>query len=106
MTETFRITETNPYLSREEEWPGLTLEEAAHRMDDLTGVGADVILSDFDEDCVFCGGRGERGTWVNELQREMVGSCHDCHRTGKRRDPWEYVDPETGREVVMRREVE
>lgn len=76
----YRITDVHPYLSREDEYAGLTLEEAASRMDDLTGVGADVILADFDEDC-------------------MSG-------TGKRGEPWKWVDDESGREVTMRREVE
>lgn len=108
MIETFRITSTNPYLDREEEWPGLSLEEAASRMDDLTGVGADVILADFEEDCVACGGKGR--IKINDVIDEhgpidyTIG-CTACLGSGKRRDPWEWVDSESGREVTMRREV-
>lgn len=98
MTPTFyRITAENPYLSTEEEYPGLTLEEAAHRMDDLTGVGADVILADFEESCERCVGKG----WLTAPSMK----CPTCHGAGKRSDPWEWVDPETGREVTMRLEV-
>lgn len=46
----YRIVDVHPYLDREEEYPNLSLDEAAARMDDLTGVGADVILSDLDSD--------------------------------------------------------
>lgn len=46
----FRIVDTFPYLDREDEYSDLTLDEAVARMDDLTGVGADVILSDLDSD--------------------------------------------------------
>lgn len=46
----YRVVDEFPYLEREDEYGDLTLEEAAHRMDDLTGVGADVILSDVDSD--------------------------------------------------------
>lgn len=42
----YRIVEVHDYLNREEEFPNLTLDEAAARMDDLTGIGADTILSD------------------------------------------------------------
>jgi len=45
----YRIVDVFPYLDREEEHTGLTLAEAAARMEDLTGVAADVILSDLDE---------------------------------------------------------
>lgn len=46
----YRICDVHPYLDREEEYGDLTLDEAAARMDDLTGVGADTILSDLDSD--------------------------------------------------------
>jgi hypothetical protein len=45
----YRIIDVFPYLEREDEINDLTLGEAALKMEDLTGVGADVILSDFDE---------------------------------------------------------
>lgn len=46
----YRIVDAFPYLDREEEYGDLSLDEAVARMDDLTGVGADVILSDLDSD--------------------------------------------------------
>lgn len=46
----YRIVDTFPFLDREDEYSDLTLDEAVARMDDLTGVGADVILSDLDSD--------------------------------------------------------
>lgn len=97
----FRITDTYPYLDREEEYAGLTLEEAAHRMDDLTGVGADVIMSDWGESCPDCGGTGwgqQEGKWTAE-------HCATCRNTGKWPGPWKHTDEETGREVTMMREV-
>ena len=45
----YRIIDLFPYLEREDEYSDLTLGEAALKMEDLTGVGADVILSDLDE---------------------------------------------------------
>lgn len=103
----YRIVEENPYLNLEEEWPGLTLAEAASRMEDLTGVGADIILSDFDEACANCGGRGYyRGGDAPHDETAIGETCDVCHGTGKRGEPWEWTDPETGREITMRREVE
>jgi hypothetical protein len=106
--ETFRVVEVNNYLGREEEWSGLSLGEAAIRMDDLTGVGADLVLSDFDEDCTACNGHGVRVREAHEIQHsdELENTCGACHGTGKRREPWEWEDDETGREVTLRREVE
>lgn len=46
----YRIVDEFPYLSREDEYSDLSLDEAAARMDDLTAVGADVILADLDSD--------------------------------------------------------
>lgn len=46
----YRIVDTFPFLDREDEYSDLTLEEAAVRMDDLTGVGTDTILADLDSD--------------------------------------------------------
>lgn len=103
----YRIIDENPYLSREDEYPGLTLDEAASRMDDLTGVGADVILADFDEPCGRCQGRG-RGIFsedVGSAIERFEGACPTCHGTGKRSEPWEWTDEDTGREVTMRLEV-
>lgn len=91
----YRIVDEHPYLSREDEFPNLTLAEAAGRMEDLTGVKADVILADFDEGCNTCDGTGSVPGWP----------CAACHGTGKRSDPWEWVDDENGREVTMRLEV-
>lgn len=71
----YRVVSVNPYLDTEEEFGGMGLLEAAHRADDLTGVGADVILADLDPD------------------------------TGEDPFPWEWVDEETGREVTIRQEV-
>lgn len=73
----YRIVDEHPYLSREDEYGDLSLDEAAARMDDLTGVGADTILADFEE-------------W---------------HRHGEADQPWQWEDPETGREVTLRLEV-
>lgn len=100
--ERFRIVEVNEYLGREEEWGGLSLGEAAIKMDDLTGVGADLILSDFDEDCAACEGKGEVPT-ANIAVWEF---CTACHGIGKRREPWTYNDDETGREVTLMRETD
>lgn len=101
MNARFRIIEVAPGRYHEEEWPNLSLEEAAARMDGLTGVGADVILADFDEDCGACEGSGKGGF---RKGRERY-DCPECHGTGKRSDPWEFIDPETGRDVMMMREV-
>ena len=88
----YRIVDDHPYLSREDEYPGLTLDEAASRMDDLTGVGADVILADLDEDCAFCMG--------------SPSTCVACGGTTRGNLPWKWTDEDTGREVTMRLEVE
>lgn len=45
----YRIIDVFPYLSREDETNDLTLAEAALKLEDLTGVEADLILSDLDE---------------------------------------------------------
>lgn len=45
----YRIVETFTYLDREDEWPNLTLDEAATRFEDLTPLSADLVLSDLDE---------------------------------------------------------
>lgn len=94
----YRVTAHNPYAGTEDEYRGLPLEEAAHKMDDLTGVGADVILADFDEPCERCGGQGGAHTDDAFLR------CPFCNGTRKRSDPWEWTDPETGREVRLQRE--
>lgn len=97
----YRILDEFPYLDREDEYPNLALAETAARMEDLTGVGADVILADFDEDCGRCGGGGKLATGC--MTPDVP--CDTCHGTGKRSEPWEWTDDETGREVTMRLEV-
>lgn len=92
----FRIVDENPYLSREDEYPGLTLEAAAAKMEDLTGVGADVILADVEDDCPLCHASGCN-------PRDVTKDCPACHGScivGE----WEWEDTETGREVTMRLE--
>lgn len=91
----YRIVDVFDYLDREDEYTGLTLEEAAHRMDDLTGIGADVILSDWAEPCSNCEGAAAF----------FDGPCTVCGGTGGWPGPWKHVDPETGRETMMLREV-
>lgn len=98
----YRIVDNFPYLEREDEYAGLTLAEAAIQMDGLTGVGEDVILSDWDERCERCEGTGSR--IVGSFLRWSV-TCGDCHGDGKWPGPWEFSDDETGREVTMMREV-
>lgn len=126
MAERFRIIDCHPYLDREEEYSGLTLEEAAARMEDLTGVEAAMILADFEEACGRCEGTGEipdrcDGTgWVRRAAVEhrchgcaectpgaedRLRLCPICGGTRKRSEPWEWIDDERGREVTMRREV-
>lgn len=73
----YRVTSTQPYLDREDEYAALTMLGAAQQAEELTGVGADVILSDLEE---------------------------FAEETPPRR-PWEFVDPETGHEVTVREEV-
>lgn len=70
MTSVYRILLEDPYRDRSEEWMARTLEGAAALVDDATGVGADVVISDV-----------ESGTL-----------------------PWEWKDPEDGREVMLRKE--
>lgn len=101
--ETFRVVETNDYTGREEEWPGLSLGEAALRMDEQTGVGADLVLADFDEDCTRCEGQG---TDPDRRGATSASPCTACLGVRKRRDPWEFCDSETGREIVLMRETE
>jgi hypothetical protein len=108
----YRIIDTFEYLDREDEYTGLTLEEAAARMDDLTGVGADLILSDWDEPCERCEGIGSLGFEIKPGGPQGFAGvltsnhCPDCGGTGKWPGPWKWTDPETGREFTMMREVE
>ena len=59
---------------------------------------------DFDENCTDCG-----GTKVNECVDPMTDRvtrrvvCIGCHGTGKRSEPWQWTDRETGVEVTARR---
>lgn len=68
----YRIVDSNPYLDREDEYRADTIEGAVGQAEELTGVPADLILSDLGTD-----------------------------RFGY---PWEWIDPETGREVTLRPE--
>lgn len=77
-----------------EEWTNLTLEEAAARMDDLTSVGADVIVSDWKEDCGFC-----HGTCCNP--DNVFSDCPACQGSGKRAEPWEWSHDDLPLSVVM-----
>ena len=95
----YRIIDEYPWLEREDKYSGLTLTEAAIRMDDLTGCGEDVILSDWDERCERCKGHGKLST-RGGLQWKI---CDACGGTGKWPGPWHWEDDETGREVTMMR---
>jgi hypothetical protein len=86
----FAIEETYPGGDETCRWAGLSLEDAAHRMDDLIGIGADVILADWDEDCGTCFGRGEVG--LDRYDGEPgAEECGVCHGDGKRSEPWEWT---------------
>jgi hypothetical protein len=109
----YRILDSYPYLEREDEYSRLTLEEAAVRMDDLTGVGEDVILADWDERCQTCEGHDQHRVvnpdWPSgkgEYIEKTDETCPDCGGDGKWAGPWVWKDDETGREVTMMREVE
>lgn len=100
----YRIVDEFPYLDREDEYPGLTLDEATAKMEDLTGVGADVILADVQEACTRCERRpgfievtshGDDWRWIE------CPSCHGSKIVGE----WDWEDIETGREVTLRPEV-
>lgn len=82
------------------EYVGLTLAEAAIRMDDLTGCGERTILDDWAEDCERCGGTGRRPF----TGARTGAACKTCHGDGKRSEAWEWTDEETGREVTMTKE--
>lgn len=45
----YRIVDSFPYLEREDEYTNLTLEEAAARIEDLTPVSADLVISDVED---------------------------------------------------------
>lgn len=100
----YRIVDTYPYLDREDEYSGLTLTEAAVRMDDLTGCGEDVILADWDEPCPDCEG-ATRVPYEPIPTMLTTKDCTTCGRSGKWPGPWEWKDDETNREVTMMREV-
>lgn len=64
----YKIIDENPYGHWYQEWGFDRAEEAAAKAEDITGVSADLILSDLDS----------------------LGN-----------EPWEWVDEETGREVIL-----
>lgn len=105
----YRIVDAFAYLDREDEYNALTLAEAARRMDDLTGCGEAVILSDWDEPCEVCHGSGRKLTKTihpeGGFPRAIHAPCDACGGDCKWPGPWGWSDPETGREVTMRREV-
>jgi hypothetical protein len=45
----YRVVDENPYRDRCEEWDGLTLDEAATRIEDLYDVEAAQVISDVEE---------------------------------------------------------
>jgi hypothetical protein len=94
----YQITDEFPFQERVTTYHGLTLQQAAIRMDDLTGCGEDVILSDWDELCGRCKGVGRVAFGAGDK------ICPDCDGDGKWPGPWEHTDEETGREVTMTRE--
>lgn len=96
----YRIVDEYHWLEREDEYTGLTITEAAIRMDDLTGCGEDVILSDWDEKCDGCKGNGLRDAGNFTAIR-----CPDCGGDGEWPGPWEWSDDDTNRTVTMMREV-
>jgi len=105
----YRIVDNFPYLDREDEYAGLTLEEAAARMEDLIGVKAEVVISDWDEPCPDCSGPDEPKSvgrrWADEAPHTITKTCATCGGDGKWPGPWQETDEETGREVTMLREV-
>lgn len=105
----YRIVDVFPYLDREDEYPGLTLSEAAAKIEDLTPVGADVVLTDWDEPCDMCQGLG---TTIDPTElspfrgfRRKRVDCPHCGGDGFWPGPWKWTNEETGREVTMMREV-
>lgn len=96
MSEWFEIEEDDQGYGSYD-YKGLTLGEAAARMEDLTGIHADVILADFEEACSVCHGTGCQ-------MNNIFGDCSACFGTGKRREPWEWENEERGKRVVLRRQ--
>lgn len=97
----YRIVDEFPFQEKLTTYHGLTLEQAATRMDDLIGVGERTILEDWKEDCPTCKGSGAElrqgfGEWLS-------GACPNCDGEGTWPGPWEHTDDETGREVTMTR---
>lgn len=104
----FLIEKHDPHApddSGDERWEVETVEELAPRIEDLTGVALETILSDFDdEDCLNCYGAGKvslRGPGVP--RREEFVICDTCDGTGKAMNSGEWTDSETGIEVTARR---
>lgn len=69
----YRVEDDHPYLDRQVERTGLTLDEAVRWVEDHTGIDEEQVLDDVAEE----GGL-----------------------------PWRWEDPETGRTVLLRLEVE
>jgi DnaJ-class molecular chaperone len=101
----YQITDEFPFQERVAMYHGLTLKQAAIRMDDLTGCGEDVILADWDEPCERCGGKKVEIVGQIRVGQEVrqVVDCTACDGDGKWPGPWEFTDEETGREVTMTR---
>lgn len=101
----FLIEKHDPYApddSGDERWEVGTVEGLEARLDDLTSIGGDTVLSDFGEDCERCGGYGKARAHRGESQpRNYV--CPNCQGTGKAMNFWRWTDPETGIEVTARR---
>lgn len=91
----YRLVDEHPYLDREEEAGNLTATEAATEFENRTGEPFDQVLAELDESCNACTDGTTAQGWL----------CATCGGTGRRHDPIEWEDPETGRTVVLRPEV-
>lgn len=98
----YRVVDEHPYLDREEEHANRSAEEAAAIFEDLTGEKADEVLAELDEACSRCGGKG---TDPDRRGATSASPCTLCFGDGKRHDPIEWEDNETGRTVTLRPEV-
>lgn len=77
----YRIVDTFPYLEREDEYSDLSLAEAAAKMEDLTPIQADDILSDFDEPDV------DRWQWTDEEIGRIVSLLPEVEPIPNRKVP-------------------